>query len=720
MSTATAQTAASAVPPGPSKWLEELAGNGLLHWQHGKNNMGLLLAPLLDVSGWQGDVLSLTDALPCTASEVGAQDILAVMGALGYRIRQERSRSSAIRPEDMPCLFIPVAPQGWRAGFIIREAGPYGIIWEDGRERHRGALPDEDGAFYRFERIVVDSRQENVLPSKSWLEELRERFRPLILHAAILSLVMHFFTLAMPLFSMVVYDRIIGAHALSTLPLLACGVVLALMLEGMIRSLRVRLAGWIGSRAGVLATAAMFERLLFLPASVIEQASVSSQLARIRAFESVRDFITGPTFLTMLEIPFISVLILVIALLAGPVAWVSVAIVAFQLTMVALMQPRWRRLGQETAHAAAARQQVLMDSIDNIKPIFAAGMSGRMLQRFKGVSWQAARSHYRFGLNASVIQHLAGLLTVVAGVATINWGLRRIWAGQMTGGEMVATMIITWRVLYPLQALCATLPHLEQIRGSLRQVAQLMGFVPESHAARAVLAEHPLKGKISIQNLGLRYGRKSDPVFMGLSADIASGQIIAIYGGNGTGKSSVLRLLLGLYAPAMGNIRFDGVDHRQFDPRSLRRQIAYLPQLPELFPGTVADNLRIHTPLAADFQLRQALLWADAWEMIEKLPAGLGTRLGEGGMIPSSGFAARLALARLYLSERPVVLCDELPGQLLNSTTGERFRRYLEDCRGKRTVLCITHREDWLPLADQVIWLKADSRPIVGRPTQKT
>jgi ABC-type bacteriocin/lantibiotic exporter with double-glycine peptidase domain len=699
--------------------LDELTGNGLLHWQHSKNNIGLLLSPLLDVSGWQGDVLSLTDALPCTANGVGAQDVLAVMGALGYRIHQEHIQSTQIKPEDMPCLFIAQVPRGWRAGLVVREAGPYGIIWEDGRERHRGNLPDEAGVLYRFERISVDTRQENGPPAKSWLHELRERFRPLLLHAVILSLVMHFFTLAMPLFSMVVYDRIIGAHALSTLPLLACGVVLALVFEGMIRSLRVRLAGWIGSRAGVLATAAMFERLLFLPASVIEQASISSQLARIRAFESVRDFIAGPTFLTMLEIPFIFVLILVIALLAGPVAWVSVAIVAFQLAMVALMQPRWRRLGQETAHAAAGRQQVLMDSIDNIKPIFAAGMSGRMLQRFKGVSWQAAKAHYRFALNASVIQHLAGLLTVVAGVATINWGLHRIWAGEMTGGAMVATMIITWRVLYPLQALCATLPHLEQIRGSLKQVSQLMSFVPEAHAVRTVLAEHPLKGKISIQNLGLRYGRKSDPVFMGLSADISAGQVVAIYGGNGTGKSSVLRLLLGLYAPAMGNIRFDGVDHRQFDPRSLRRQIAYLPQLPELLPGSIADNLRIHSPLAADFQLRQALLWADAWEMIEQLPAGLNTRLGEGGMTPSSGFAARLTLARLYLSDRPVVLCDELPGQLLNSNTGERFRRYLEECRGKRTVLFITHREDWLPLADQVIWLKADARPVVGRPTQK-
>jgi ABC-type bacteriocin/lantibiotic exporter with double-glycine peptidase domain len=288
----------------------------------------------------------------------------------------------------------------------------------------------------------------------------------------------------------------------------------------------------------------------------------------------------------------------------------------------------------------------------------------------------------------------------------------------MTGGAMVATMIITWRVLYPLQALCAVLPHLEQIRASLAQVSQLMSYTPEAHAAHVVLAEHPLKGNIDIQHLGLRYGRKSDPVFMGLSAEIAAGEIVAIYGGNGTGKSSILRLLLGLYAPAMGSIRLDGVDHRQFDPRSLRRQIAYLPQLPELLPGTIADNLRVHNPLAEDYQLRQALLWADALEMVEALQAGLNTRLGEGGYIPSSGFASRLCLARLYLAERPLVLCDELPAQLLNSSTGERFRRFLEECRGRRTVLFVTHREDWLHFADKIIWFKANMRPVVSRPGQ--
>lgn len=701
----------------PSEWLTQLEGHNMLRWRHGNSNLGLLLSVLLDTHGWQGDILSLCDALPGTAQAVSLHDILAIMGALGYRVHHEYIQAANLKPEDCPALFVPQNNHRWTAGIVIREVGSYGVVWEDGREQRRGTLPYADGDLYRFERITMEQREGNAA-EENWLALLGERFRPLMLHAIALSLIMHIFTLAMPLFSMAVYDRVIAAHSLETLPLLATGVLMALGVEHLIRWQRVRLAGWIGARSGLLATSAMFERLLFLPASIIEQASVSSQLARIRAFESVRDFITGPTFLTMLEIPFLFVLVTIIALLAGPVAWISIGILAIQIVMLVSLRTRWRRLGRDSAHASAQRQQILMDSVGSLKPIYAAGLSGRMLQRFKITSWQAAKANYHFGLNAAIMQHFSALLTVLAGVATIAWSLSRIWSLEMTGGAMVATMIITWRVLYPLQALCAVLPHFEQIRASLLQVKQLMSYAPEAHAANVVLAEHPLKGHISFQNLGLRYGRKSDPVFMGLSAEIEAGEIVAVYGGNGTGKSSILRLLLGLYAPAMGSIRLDGVDHRQFDPRSLRRQIAYLPQHPELLPGTIAENLRVHDPLAEEYKLRQALLWADAQDAVEQLPAGLNTRIGEGHYVPSSGFAARLTLARLYLAQRPLVLCDEISSQLLNSTTGERFRRYLEECRGKRTVLFVTHREEWFKFADKVIWLRPDQRPVVIRPEQ--
>ncbi len=700
----------------PSEWLATLAENNVLRWRHGNNNTGLLLAPLLEVNGWQGNVMSLVDALPVTASEVAVQDLLGVMGSLGYHIHQERRSSASITAEDLPALFVPDKAQGWHTAWVLRELGPYGLIRDDGREQVRGPLSLSSGTLYRFNRRDDDA--EDASSNVSWITKTIQRFRMVFWHVAILSLMMHFFTLAMPIFSMTVYDRVIAAHAPGTLPLLAVGVFMALFVEKIIRWIRVRGAGWIGARSGLMVSQAMFEQLLFLPASVIEQASVSAQLARLRAFEAVRDFVTGPMFLTLLEMPFIGILVLAIAWLAGPVAWISVGITTAYVLLLLATRSRWKRLGQESAHAAAKRQQVLMDIIDHSKAIYAAGMSERMIQRFANTSWQASRTQHQYAMTASTVQYIASFLTIVAGLLTIAWCLARIWQGEMTAGAMVATMIITWRVLYPLQALCTILPYLEQIRASVKQVSQLMAMKPEAHAMRHVLADRSLEGNICFQNVSLRYSRKSDPVFLNLSAEITKGQVVAIYGGNGSGKSSVLRMVLGLYAPAMGVIRLDGVDHRQFDPRALRRQITYLPQSTELLPGTIADNLRVVNPLAPDSRLRQALLWADAWDMVDEMPAGLNTRLFAGGVIPSSGFSARLCLARLYLADRPIVLADELPAALLNTSTGTRFQNFLNECRGKRTVLFVTHREDMLAHADQVIWMKTGGVPVVGRPGQ--
>ena len=728
-------------PPSNVKgWLRTLFDNNILTWaqkeagpDHGQS-ADYLLAPLLNACGWQGNVQALIDALPVTAEAINVNDLLGVMGALGYRIESLRQNINDVTPDMLPALYVSdgaggtSVAAGLRDAFVLRELTPYGLLWEDGESQHRGSLPvgvENTGMLYRFHR--TDHGMENAevmsgLPPlrESWFGKIAGRLQPIFLHAAFLSMVMHIFSLAMPLFSMAVYDRVISAHAPGTLPLLAFGVASAFVVETVLRAIRIRLVGWMGARAGLVICQSMFERLLFLPATLIEQASVSSQIARIRAFEAVRDFITGPMFMTLLELPFTTILILVIALIAGPVVMVPLGMVCAYALLLGAFRGRWYRLGREMARSSALRQQLSLEFIDKRAAIYAGGLSERMLQRFRAISATVARVQHAYATTNSAVQYIAAFLTTSAAVITINWCLRRVWDGNMTGGEMIATMIITWRLLYPLQALCTLIPNWEQVRGSARQVAALMALTPEVHAQSHTLAQTTFNGKVEFQNIGLRYTRKTDPVFVGLNATINHGEIYAVYGGNGCGKSSVLRLVLGLYPPAIGTLRIDGIDHRQMDPRTLRRQIAYLPQTPEFLPGTIADNLRAANPLAASHQVRDALLWADALEAVEALPAGLETRIGpstdESGLALSSSLAARLSLARLYLSDRPIVLCDELPVVLLNGVTGTRFRNFIQDCRGRRTVMFVTHREDWLGLADQVIWLRQGGVPVVARP----
>lgn len=696
---------------------EELSNNHIVKWQHERNNLGLLLPPLLRCCGWQGDSLSLIDSLPIGRKYITINDILAVMAALGYSIRKTTISLSKIDADQAPGLFIPNPSSNWVNGYVITEVNNFGLTIEDGRTQQRLQPDALTGTLYRFTRQQQESVDDITgTPSEEWLHEFRQRFNPLMWHAIWLSFTVHFFSLAMPIFSMVVYDRVIGGRAADTLHLLTLGVLGAFSIEMIIRWLRLRLAAWIGTRSGIMITTALFERLLYLPASLIEQASISAQLARIRAFETVRDFITGPLFLSLLEAPFMLMLILAIAWLSGPVALIPLATLFIYAMMIAGLRRTWQRQGREMAHTASQRDQILTEITSHLKLIQISNLTQRMLVRYQKAVRQATEAQANFNHTSTLIQFTAGLLTIISIILMTGWNLERIWAGNMTGGALVACMILNWRLMNMMQTCCSALPQLEQIGSAIRQVKQIMNLKPERHANRNVTPAYMIDASFQLQNIGLRYTHKTDPVFMGLTAEIKPGECVAVYGANGSGKTTILKMLLGLYPPSVGTLRLDRTDYRQIDPRNLRRRIAYFSQRHEFLPGTIADNMRIIDPLAPDHKLRQALMWSDAWEAIQLLPDGINTSINYNNL-PES-LIARIRLARIYLSDRPIVLCDEIPAPLINTATGQHFRQYLEKCRGRKTVIFVAQHEDWLSMADQVIWLKGDGRVVVGKPSR--
>ncbi len=290
--------------------------------------------------------------------------------------------------------------------------------------------------------------------------------------------------------------------------------------------------------------------------------------------------------------------------------------------------------------------------------------------------------------------------------------------GAMTAGALVATMILTWRVLSPLQSLCAVLPRMEQVRQSIAQLNELMRLQPEREPYGTVHALRPFRGHIAFLNVSLRYGRKFDPVFMNLNLEAKPGDLITIMGLNGVGKTSIIKIAAGLYGVTTGTIRLDGIDIRQLDPVQLRRHVTYIGQSPDVFSGTVMDNLRLTAPLATETEIKAALEKAGAWEEVQAMVDGIRTEIHLNDINLSSSLIYKLNLARAYLSTASIILCDELPYAILNSKTGEEFKKFLESQKGKRTVMLVTHREDYVALADKVVVLKQDKRPIVTTPAQ--
>jgi ABC-type bacteriocin/lantibiotic exporter with double-glycine peptidase domain len=451
---------------------------------------------------------------------------------------------------------------------------------------------------------------------------------------------------------------------------------------------------------------------------MVEGAPVSSQINRLKSFEAIRDAVTGPLFVTMSELPFVGVLLFVFAMISGWLALVPATAIFIYILMFFFLQNR-TRIGLVTAAGEAAeKSKIQLETFEKIDSIKYSGMSEIWFNQFREKSGRASLQNFKSSFDHSVVNILAQGIATITAISTIFFGVHMIWDGNLSTGALVASMLITWKVLSPMQSILGMLPRFEQTKFSIDQVNRLIDLETEDYHHSATLELVKFKGSIKFSNVGIRYTKEKDPVLVGLDLEIAPGELVMITGTNGTGKSTMLNLVNGLYFPQAGSIKIDGIDIRQLDPLLLRHNVAYVSQNPEFFFGTIIQNLRLAEPLALDEEIKEALFMADALDDIAKLPLGLKTIMlkdNNANNIPTS-LGYKLNLARAYISRAQIYLIDELPYSLLNSKTGDNLMENLKRWRGKKTVLMVTHRNDYIKIADKAVLLANDGRHYIGYP----
>lgn len=679
------------------------------------------VAPMLFAAlGVAGEARTVSDALPHSIEMLDWVDLRNALSNLGFTTCEEVLDAASIDARLVPCLFLQEA----RVYVILEMNEEHRTIRVYDAE-HDTILQLNKDEFGVGQALLVNPRDSirvqleeatRRASGNGWFRNMLQRFRGLTLQIIGVGMMINMISLSVPLLIMLVYDRVVGAAATQDMNYLTMGFALAMLTEMTLRHLRARQVGWLAARLDLLTATAIINRLLRLPPALIERASVASQLSRIKGFEEIRDFFTGPLFITMMELPFVLVLVLAIALIGGSLAVVPLAMTALYVGVVIAARPLTRRAMHKAARLHATRHEMVLETFEEMSGIRTAGMQSVWSRRFRMVSGEASLASFRSGQIAAALETFAYTLTVLAGLVTLYLGVSAVLANEMTAGALVACMMLTWRVLAPLSMLCTSLPRIEQLYQTISQVNRLMELQVETdRPANARL--DTLAGRIQFTNVGLRYQTAPDPVFAGLNFTARPGELIAITGNNGAGKSSILKLMNGLYAPQAGTIRIDGMDIRQFHPVALRRRIAYVPQHPDFFTGSVAENLRIANPLATQEEMLEALAMAGARAEVEALPHGLDTMVSGGQFndLPAS-LAHRINLARTCLSDAPIVLCDELPYALLANKSDTFFRTLLEQWKRTRTVIMVSHRTDYILFADRAIGLRSGLPPAVGTP----
>ncbi len=546
-------------------------------------------------------------------------------------------------------------------------------------------------------------------------DDLR-RFAPVAAHILAISLLIGLAALGPTLYNMAVYNQIIMAGSVSVLWPFLLGAVLAFGVELSLRAIRSRQLAYFGARLDHVISHRVFRKFLSLPSAMTERASVSAQVARLRDFESVRDFFTGALAPLLFEMPLVAVYLAVMALLSPVLALVPLGLVAAYGVLIAASFGRFRETGAAASLAGAKRQEFVLETVSKLRELRLDGMEEAWRRRYAVLSDDSARLSERAALQAQNLETVSYALMTLGATATLTVGVTAVIDQSLSVGALVASMILIWRVVSPLQVCCASMTRLQQLAATMGQIKRVVDLPPESEAEPGAHKIPSLRGEIEFYRVGLRYAAESEPALLGVSFRIKAGQIVAVRGANGSGKSTLLKTIMGLYTPQSGCVRIDGMDIRQRDPSALRDAIAYVPQSAHFFPGTIRDNLLLAAPQATEEGLREALEMACAADEVDALSHGLDTVLaGENAQAVPFLLKQRLNLARAYLRPAAILLFDEA-SHSLGAENDRAFRRNLERWRGKKTIVMVTHRDDHARLADQIFVLDRGELVHVGVP----
>lgn len=556
------------------------------------------------------------------------------------------------------------------------------------------------------------------IPNRSeqhWFWGEFPRFKRQLMEVAAGSLVANLLAVAVSLFSMQVYDRVIPYQSEPTLWVLALGAMLAITLEAALKLARSSLMDTTGKRIEMSVQQRLMQKLLGMKQGP-GQRSPSSLFAAMREFSSVREFFTATTIGTLADLPFILIFLALVASIGGNLVWILVIGGLLMVLPGFLFQKRMIALTAETQGASTRAARLLYEAIFEAETVTVQRGEDRIKRIWSELSTlsvvkSSEQRHLTalLGYWAQAVQQATYILAVVAGAYLV-------FAGDFTVGTIIAIGILTGRTLGPLASLSATMAKWTNVKSALDGLDAIAKSEQANDAGRSYLRREKLTGAFEIRNLDFRYDPKAAATVEIHALSIPAGQHIAVLGTNGSGKSTLLRILAGLYDPAAGRVLIDGVDLAQVHPRDLRRGIGYLSQEVRLFAGSLRDNLNMTQLERDDDRLFDALDFAGLGPFVRSHPRGLDLEIKEMGEGLSVGQRQSLGWARLWLQNPAVAILDEPTAaldQTLENTLVSRLQTWLEG----RTAIIATHRVPILQLTNRVVILQ-NGRLVVDGPRE--
>ncbi|MBI5927066.1 MAG: type I secretion system permease/ATPase [Aquabacterium sp.] len=598
---------------------------------------------------------------------------------------------------DQACVLLGRDKEQWRILLPDTGQGAITLSSEELQARFTGVV------LFARPHFKFDSRTPEIRATKSghwfWGPVLAQRFvyRDVMWAALLVNL----FALAFPIFSMNVYDRVVPNHATETMWVLAIGVCLVFCGDLFMRLLRSHFVDEASARIDVQISASLMERVLGMRLENRPQ-SVGSFASNLRGFEQVRDFIASSTVTALIDLPFALLFVIVMAWISPwlilPVLTVFTAIVVSGY----VLQHRLHELSQSTYQASAQRNATLVESLTGIETIKSQGAEGLIQARWERANQFLSTLNVRMRGLSSTAMYTTATLQQLVSVSIILIGVYLITDKQLTMGGLIASTMLAGRALAPAGQIVGLLMQYQGARTAMESLNKIMEQPVERPDGTNFVQRKELKGEIEFRHVSFAYPGRQDSALDNISFKINPGEKVALIGKVGSGKTTLQKLILGLYQPAQGAVLLDGIDMRQLDPADVRRNLAHVSQDVTLFYGSLRDNITFGMPHAQDDAIVAASETAGITEFVQRHPQGYDMQVGERGELLSGGQRQSVGIARAVLHNAPILLLDE-PTSAMDFSTEALVTQRMQAFSEGKTVVLVTHRTSMLSFVDRVI-----------------
>jgi subfamily B ATP-binding cassette protein HlyB/CyaB len=596
----------------------------------------------------------------------------------------------------------------WRSDgehFLVAKVNAEQVLVQDLRTR-RPQVFSRSEFDERYEgRLLLVASRASVLGDLAkfdfrWFVPAVVKYRRIFAEVFVVSLFVQLFALVTPLFFQVVMDKVLVHHGMTTLEVIAVGLLAMALFDVTLNGLRTYVFSHTTSKIDVDLGARLFRHILALPLAYFESRRVGQTIARVRELENIRSFLTGQALTSVLDLLFTGVFLAVMFYYSF---WLTGLVVlslpVYVLWSAALIPVLRRRLDEKFARSAE-NQSFLVEAINGIGTIKATAVDPRMARTWDNQLAGYVSAGFRVTRLANVGQQGVQLVQKLVGVGVLFFGAKLVIDGKLTVGQLVAFNMLSGQVSSPILRLAQLWQDFQQVGISVERLGDILNTRTEVPGSRMTLPA--IQGRVTFEHVGFRYRPDTAEVLAGIDLDIAPGEIIGIVGRSGSGKSTLTKLVQRLYVPERGRVLIDGHDLALADPAWLRRQLGVVLQENFLFNRSIRENIALGDPGMSLERVIHAAKLAGAHEFILQLPEGYDTHVGDNGTGLSGGQRQRIAIARALVNNPRILIFDEATSALDYESEHAVMSNMRAICHG-RTVLIIAHRLSTVRMANRIV-----------------